>query len=267
MKNQAVEHHEQPQPANLLSRIAQGDKQAERQLVDKYWRGVLFVLNKRTEDSALAADLAQDTFVVVIEHARAGTIQVPEALSSYIRQTAINLMLAYFRKIERRATQTDEDIQNYVADQAPSLTQALHSQKLFSLVKQIIVEMSNQRYQQILQHHFIFCRDKRQVCEHLEVTSEQFDRVLNRARDRLKELILKELKETGDYKNLLQLLIAIPMLSHLGSTDMNSNENKLNFLVGGNKSVHHLVTEPVKNLALSKGILSDNTEIREQANG
>ena len=263
MSNQAVEQSEQAQPANLLSLIAQGDKQAERQLVDKYWRGVLFILNKRTQDSTLAADLAQDTFVVVIEHARAGKIEVPEALSAYIRQTAVNLMLAYYRKKERRATDADPDIQTYVADQAPSLTQALHSKKLFALVEQLINEMSNQRYQQILQQHFILGRDKALVCEYLEVTSEQFDRVLNRARTQIKTLIIKELNAQGmEYKQLLQLL----MVFGLHSSANELNKNNFDFLVGGIPMIHHLVNEPVKWDELPEGILSTNDEIREQAN-
>lgn len=267
MNNQAVEDSEQTKPTNLLTRINQGDKQAERQLVDKYWRGVLFILNKRTEDSALAADLAQDTFMRVIEHARAGNIEVPEALPAYIRQTAVNLMLGYYRKQQRRATDADPDVAAYVADQAPSLTQALHTKKLFAVVEQLINEMTNQRYQQILQQHFIFGRDKAEVCAFLEVSPEHFDRVLYRARERLKQLITKEINQQSDYKDLLQLLIAIPLLSQGATHAQTFHENKSTFLVGGSSVMQHLVSEPVKKQALPRGILSTDTELREQANG
>lgn len=152
---------------------------------------------------------------MVIEHAREGKIEVPEALSAYIRQTAVNLMLAYYRKKERRATDVDPDIQTYVADQAPSLTHALHFKKLFALAEQLINEMTNQRYQEILRQHFIFGLDKAEVCTYLEVSSEHFDRVLYRARERLKQMILNEFNQQGDYKDLLHLLIAMPLLSQV----------------------------------------------------
>ena len=62
-------------PDVLLERIRNGDKQAEEALVSQYWRGLHYIVNRQTSDAELAADIAQDAFVVVITKARKGEIE------------------------------------------------------------------------------------------------------------------------------------------------------------------------------------------------
>ena len=75
-------------PDVLLERIRNGDKQAEEALVSQYWRGLHYIVNRQTSDAELAADIAQDAFVVVITKARKGEIENAAAIASFIRNVA-----------------------------------------------------------------------------------------------------------------------------------------------------------------------------------
>ncbi len=175
-------------PEMLLAQIAQGDKESEQELVSRYWRGLLFVLCRRTKDPDLAADLAQDTFLVVIDKARKDEIKNPAGFSGFIRQVGINLMIAHYRKEKRRSTDGYSDIDIRVPDDCPTLFQQLHTKNIFAIVTQILDELPVERDRQILKDHFIHEKDKCQICEELELSPQHFDRVLLRARARLKQL-------------------------------------------------------------------------------
>lgn len=180
-------------PEFILSQIGNGHRELEQELVSRYWRGLYFLLFQRTQDSQLAADLAQDTFLVVIEKAREGAIEKPLGLSNFIRQVGINLMIAYFRKENRRCTTTQSDIDVYVPDDSPSLYGQFESQEMLAIVRQLLDELPVERDRKILNHHYIYHKDKREICQALDLSSEHFDRVLQRARARLRQLVYMKL--------------------------------------------------------------------------
>ena len=175
-------------PECLVTQVAKGDKLAEQQLVSRYWRGLYFILHRRTNDPELAADLSQDTFIVVINKARNGEINNPAAVVSFIRQTGINLMIAHYRKESRQATDPNSEMDSLVVDVKPGLFQTIQSEQTFQLVLQLIEEMKVERDREILKAYFLYEQDKANICETLKLSSEHFDRVLHRARSRLKQL-------------------------------------------------------------------------------
>ncbi|TQV82942.1 RNA polymerase sigma factor [Aliikangiella coralliicola] len=193
---------------NLVTQIANGVKAAEQKLVDQYWRGLYFILNRRTNDPDLSADLAQDTFIVVIESARKGKIENPDALSGYIRQVGVNLMIAHYRKEKRRATQTESDIQVYAPDDSPSLYRCIHSEKMLEKVQQLVDEMTVERDRLLLKSYYLEEKDKKDICSELDLTPQHFDRVLFRARTRLKQLILMNIS-TGSSNPSSQEILSI----------------------------------------------------------
>ncbi len=66
----SVDANEPELAASLVTRIAQGEKQAEEQLVARYSRGLLSFLRRKTNADDLADDLHQDTFRIVLERLR-----------------------------------------------------------------------------------------------------------------------------------------------------------------------------------------------------
>ncbi|MEM7360794.1 MAG: sigma-70 family RNA polymerase sigma factor [Pseudomonadota bacterium] len=178
-----------PPARELVLSIGAGNAAAEQALVEQYWKGLYFILKKRCNDPQLAADLVQDTFIIVISKARNGEIKTPEALTAFVRQTGVNLMLAHFRKENRRATEAYGEVNIEIPDQKSNLTRAVESGQTLELVQQLINELTVERDRDILMSYFVKEEDKGKICERLDLTTAHFDRVLFRARARLKQLV------------------------------------------------------------------------------
>ncbi len=181
----------------LLAEIAESSKEAETFLVERYAKSLRFILSRRTDDQQLVSDIVQDTFVVVIAKARKAEIHKPEALAAFIRQTGINLLLAYFRKETRRATESAGEAVVDIPDTRSDVYAALESKQSVEVVQQVLDEMKVPRDRDILISYFVKEEAKADICSRLELTPAHFDRVLFRARSRLKELIQVKLGGTS----------------------------------------------------------------------
>src|SRR5262245_5621804 len=104
--------------AVLARRIVAGDAAAEGDLVERYSRGVRFLLSELTRDRARTDDLHQETFRLVLQKVRAGELREPEKLPGFIRQIAKNLFIEDYRKAARRATE-DLETAPQPADPSP----------------------------------------------------------------------------------------------------------------------------------------------------
>jgi RNA polymerase sigma-70 factor (ECF subfamily) len=95
--------------ADLVRRIAAGDASAEGELVQRYSRGLLYLLRRLASPPELAEDLHQETFRVVLERLRQRELDDPAGLAGFLRGTARNLALNERRKTARRRTDPDEE--------------------------------------------------------------------------------------------------------------------------------------------------------------
>lgn len=200
------------QAESIVLRISKGDKEAEQELVTTYHRGLMFILNRQTQNQALSEDLAQDTFIVVIEKARANGITNPAALSAFIRQTGINLLIGHKRKESRRDTHGVDNIEVHIPTDNMEISQALQSGKLLEITTQLLNELKSPRDKEILQNYFVYEQNKQQICEDLALSKEHFDRVLFRARQRLKQLIRHKLGGTKEPRSITSTYLSIGIL-------------------------------------------------------
>ena len=229
-------------PEELVNRIYTGEHSAEQELVSKYWRSLYFILNRQSNDPELAADITQEAFIVVINKARLGQIENPAALSAFIRQVGVNLLIAYFRKETRRKTDTVEDIQVQFPDTSSDLYKRLSSEELTIIVKQVMDELPTARDSDLLYRYFVYGQPKDQICQEFDLSTAHFDRVLYRARNRLKQILQIKLGADSEKVNLSSLLSLIVFLgfSSTHSDLMLSDIDKFNNLVRGISSHQHL---------------------------
>ncbi|UXI69756.1 RNA polymerase sigma factor [Tahibacter amnicola] len=174
--------------AELVARIASGDRLAERALVQRYIRPILAVLNQRLHQPELARDLAQETFIIAMERLRGDGVDDPERLAGFLRQTAINLAIGEKRKVQRRRTDADSDGLAAAVDDSAGPLALLEQQQVTTLVRQLIAELPVPRDRDLLWRHYVLDHDKADLCRDYELSAEHFDRVLHRARSRLREL-------------------------------------------------------------------------------
>lgn len=171
-------------PTVLVERILGGDPRAEDDLVARYSRGVSLLLRRLARDPYLAEDLHQETLRVVLEKARGGAIREPEKLAGFIRSTAKNLLLAHRRKEGRYDELGDEAERRSPARQ---LDRVLRDEEA-GRVRELLEELRFDRDRQLLVRFYLSDDTKHEICRDLEVDPERFNRVLHRARERLREL-------------------------------------------------------------------------------
>ncbi|GAB5379637.1 MAG: hypothetical protein Alis3KO_05280 [Aliiglaciecola sp.] len=180
--------------AKLVARIQSGERKAEDELVDRYHRGLMFILRRKCDqDAALAQDMAQDTWQVVISKIRNNQLREPSKLSAFIVQTGKNIVIAHFRKTENKAsTSLNSDpsgsLKPQLIDHENSPEEFLQRYNLALLVKKLVLEMEQVRDKELLLRFFLHEQDKKVICKALSLDSVHFDRVLYRAKHRFRKL-------------------------------------------------------------------------------
>jgi RNA polymerase sigma-70 factor (ECF subfamily) len=177
--------------ADLVSRIRAGDRQAEAELVERYNRGVRVVIRREVGDSAIADDLYQETFCLVLEKIRRGEVREPEKLSGFVCSVARNLVISHFRRAARQEALTGTEEITSLPQLAPNQLEGLLRKEKVELVRQVLQEMPNQRDIQVLFRFYIAEEEKEKICADHGLTGTQFNLVLHRARERYRELYLR----------------------------------------------------------------------------
>lgn len=174
---------------DLVRRIAAGDFSAEGELVERYSRGVLYILRRLAPE--MADDLHQETFRIVLERLRRRELDEPEGLAGFLRGIARNLVIAERRKNARRRTEADEEELAQAVNPAPGQLSAVLLDEEAETVRQLIRELPTERDRQLLLRFYVTEEDKESLCADLGLDSLHFNRVLFRARQRFKELLLE----------------------------------------------------------------------------
>lgn len=188
---------------NLASRIQAGDRLAESELIDRYARGLRLVLLKRTGNAQLASDLCQDTFVVALRKLRAGELKNPASLAAFVRQIAVNISIDHFRK-EKRYVSQDDGMISQLRPHSDEKAKFIDERTVRMAIDGALELLGVERDREILRRFYLADEDKEQICAELGLSRTHFDRVLYRARRRMRGLInenprLRELLIGGLY--------------------------------------------------------------------
>jgi RNA polymerase sigma-70 factor (ECF subfamily) len=224
---------------SLLNRIASGEKSAEQQLVNRYWHGVYAMLYRDTQDPTIASDLTQEALCVALVKARDGQIREANALTSFVHQTATNLLIALKRKEKRQNTYSYADFDVlFTGNRGPA--EVCEHEQLVDLVTQILEQMPVKRDRTLLLNYFVYGINKVQLCSMMNLTPEHFDRVLYRARTRLKQkllLVLGEQDGNGDNRHILALVMCFLSLTF---TEPDTAQNIFTPSLRDNSAIRHL---------------------------
>jgi RNA polymerase sigma-70 factor, ECF subfamily len=180
------------------------DKAAIESLLAKEYAGLRLLISRRVGDSHLAADLLNDAVCTTWEKWCAGKIERPEQLGGYIFQVAMNLLRNHRRAASvRSAEHVQFRLVEELPDGAASRDMAIEDD-IAARVKDLIRSMNSQRDRTVLVRFYLNEEDKQSICQDLRLTALQFDKVLHRARERLRELLeTRGLKRTDLFCLLL----------------------------------------------------------------
>ena len=174
--------------ALLVARVRAGEAAAENELVRRFTRPILAVAQNRLGHAENARDVAQETFIVVLDRLRTEGLDDPTRLAGFVRQTAINLATGVLRKQQRQRTASASDVIDSVIDDCAGPFAKLEQEELAGIVRSLVGELGVERDRQLLWKHYVLDQDKHTLCEEFALSEEHFDRVVHRARHRLRML-------------------------------------------------------------------------------
>jgi RNA polymerase sigma-70 factor (ECF subfamily) len=164
---------------------------------------VAIILDRHTSGRPEAEDLFQDTFGLALEKLRRGELREPAKLPGFLAQIARNLAIEHYRKVTRRKTEADSDaVLEAVSPRDSPLTDLLARENA-ALVRRALEELGNDRDRQILLRFYIAEEDKDRISADFGLDSLQFNRVLHRARQRYKALLLERAGKAGQAAAML----------------------------------------------------------------
>jgi RNA polymerase sigma-70 factor (ECF subfamily) len=166
-------------------------------MVERYSRGLRYLLTRRIGDSERARDLLQETFCIAIEKLRHSALDNPERLAGYLRGIAIRVALNAHRQRKREPLPMDFDAIARVPDPEPRQFEHVAGQQALAAVRRLLQSMPVERDRELLLRLYIHDQDKEEICRALGMDSLHFNRVLFRAKDRFRKL-LKQSGEAGD---------------------------------------------------------------------
>jgi RNA polymerase sigma factor (sigma-70 family) len=198
---------------SIVSAALGGDKKAESRMLVALRPGVLAVLRFGAFHRWIdAEDLTQETLQVVVERVRARTIDDPRKVFAFAAATARNMALNAARKVLRQQTVVDSDLVDELAqnlEMEPSELSESDDRHLAEAVMAVLDELPTQRDRQLLIRFYLDGQDKQQLCREFGLSPKHFDRVLMRARGRLRTIIERQAPHLALFPRITSVLLPL----------------------------------------------------------
>src|SRR3954469_7069886 len=217
-------------PVDEIERIVlealTGDRRAESHMLQALRPGVLAVLRfgafHRWVD---AEDLSQETLHIVVERVRARTIDDPRKVFAFAAATARNLALNAARKMLRQQTVVDSELIDELAQNLEMEQGDLSDsddRHLAQAVADLIEELPTERDRQVIIRFYLDGAEKQQLCRELGLSPKHFDRVLMRARSRLRSIIERRAPHLALFPRITSILLPLALSFTLWVRDFGS---------------------------------------------
>lgn len=162
----------------LIKKITQGDTRAQSQFYDEYSPLVMGICMRYMRDSAMAADVFQESFIKIFE--KIHQVKDAAALKGWIRKIAVNTSLDHLRS--HRFTEPLEA-------EALELNDQFYADLLDKLSNEAIINAMNRLpdgYRIIFNLHIIDGYSHREIAEQLQIAESTSRSQLSHARRLLK---------------------------------------------------------------------------------
>ncbi len=165
-----------------------GDDAITEQFIRQHYAGLHALLQRRIGDAAVAAEMLNEAVATAIVHARQGRVAQPERLAGYVFRVALNLYRNYRREFDNR---TELRAGGDVIQQLPGAGSADDGLDagIVREVREIVASLPTARDREIVKRFYLDEEDKQAICRSLGLAPLHFDKVIFRARQRLRALL------------------------------------------------------------------------------
>jgi len=170
----------------LVDRILLGSQSAETDMVKRYQSKLFRIVFAKSKDTDLTREIVQETWAITLQKIRNAKLLNKGSLGGYIYKTGINQLKMHYRSRNKVSFVDNIDFQETGDGQALSSSYTDYG-PLFESVYKPLSQMKVGRDRQLIYHFYFEGVSKSELCEKFELSSEHFDRVLYRARERFKK--------------------------------------------------------------------------------
>lgn len=172
---------------NLAKGISQGNPRLEELFVRKYRQKLVLMLIRLTKDAARAEDLTHEALILVLQKLRSNSLNEPEKLCAYAYSTARYVYFGWLRKHDNQVELRD------AMDDFPCIRREPEEEYItnenISNLRRSIGSLSVERDREILSRRYFRNQTKVEICDALYLSPTHYNRVISRARTRLKECV------------------------------------------------------------------------------
>ena len=172
----------------LVNKIQIGDQRAEAEFVKVYSDILMSILLNTAQDPDIARDCYQKTLLITLRKIRDGDIRKPESIFAFLSRTAVNVVITH-RRYENRYTNLGDRVFQLTGGADDAATREKDSETINLLLKNVLNQLPIPRDREILQRFYLHEEDKKSICRDFGLKSEHFDRVLYRAKQRVRLLL------------------------------------------------------------------------------
>lgn len=168
----------------LVTRIQQGDSIAERQLIEQYQAGLVLVVRRQAK-ADVVQEVVQETWRIVIEKIRNADLREPEKLGAFIAQIGRNQVIMYYRRERYSGANSDQVPEPYCSQGPLELIEQADVQRI---AHHLLGQLNTPRDREILHRYYLMEEEKEKICDELDLTDLHFNRVIHRAKQRLRQV-------------------------------------------------------------------------------
>jgi RNA polymerase sigma-70 factor (ECF subfamily) len=167
-------------------------------LISSNYPGLRSLIFRTVRDRALAHDLLNEAVVIACEHYRSGRIAQRDRIAGYVYQVAMNLLRNYRRKLSEREDRR-AGLQALELLAATDIDYERLESQIAARVRDIVEDLPTARDREIVTRFYLDEDEKETICLDLGLTHLHFDKVIHRARKRMKSLLEAQGFRKGDF--------------------------------------------------------------------
>lgn len=159
------------------------------EFIKRHYTGLYTLLHRHIRDTNIVQEILNEAVATTIAHSRAGRVSDPNRLAGYVYRVALNLYRNYRREYANRPGMhaTEEDVDQLPAQRVTE--EVAMDGSLLRQVEAIIESLPTLRDREIVKRFYLDEEDKAEICRSLGLSPLHFDRVIFRARQRLRSLM------------------------------------------------------------------------------
>ncbi|HWS27757.1 MAG TPA: sigma-70 family RNA polymerase sigma factor [Xanthomonadales bacterium] len=175
----------------LVQGIVNGDRAAEAALITRMLPAIRVMIRRRGIRAwSDVDDLAQDAVADLLVALREGRLREQEKVAAFVAGLVRNICSDQYQRQQRLVPLETEPASGDPMDLPPE--RAAHEQK-WSQVMRAIGALTMPRDRDILIAFYFRGEEKAEICSHFRLDPAQFDRVIHRARTRVRSLLLADI--------------------------------------------------------------------------